>query len=114
MQGSQLDSFQFYKFCSLSQKKTVKMTKFAFFLTVAMLVGSGSSVHTASANKLRQTAEASNVKPVASNDGSISKKKSMKVPSSQPSAFPSATPSAQPTQKKSGKGMMSTPGKPGY
>ena len=92
------------------------MTKFAVVvLTVVLLVGSGSSIHTTS-TKLRQTADTTNTKPVGSNDGNINTKKSMKSsPFSQPSAFPSSMPSAQPMQKKSGKGMMtSIPGKPSY
>jgi hypothetical protein len=99
---------------SISQDnmQVLNKTKFAFFFTMAMLVGSGSSAH-ATPLKLRQT-KADTIKPVGPTDG-INKKRSMKNLSAQPSTFPSTMPSAQPTQKKSGKGMMSiNPGNPSY
>jgi hypothetical protein len=98
-------------------------TLFAYFLTMAMLVGSASSIHTtATAAKLRRTdhtTEADMIKPVGGGpgtDGGINKKTKSKKNSPAPSAFPSIMPSAQPTQKKSGKGMMSLPPplKPSY
>jgi hypothetical protein len=98
--------------------QVLNKTFFAFFLIMAMAVGSVTSVQT-TASKLRRAAYAEDaIKPVGpSADGEVNKKKSKKnpAPSAQPSTFPSTMPSAQPTQKKSGKGMMSTPvDKPSY
>lgn len=100
---------------SQDKMQVLNKTKYAFFLTMTLLVGSGSSVHTTPL-KLRQIMEAYN-KPVGPTDDGINKKKSMKnpAPSAQPSAFPSTMPSSQPTQKKSAKGMMKvSQDKPSY